>query len=199
MYSTNHAQEIGKSILLMPLLVPLSAVKTAVLVTGNGIFAALSTIKALGSFFTNGLCCESDSNAVIRDLNDSFSELTGSISSFALESFRIDVEELDKPIPFGAKIWGNLDQKMAACARSDSFFHRHVTTRLGNTALLVGALVIQVVNIAIGLIALVFAVATFGESKTLNERAHLGCQSIGGTVTVLLVSIAKIINPQLGT
>ena len=194
----NHALEAGKSILLMPLMVPLASVGTAVLVTYDGISAALSTIKALGSFFTNGSCCGSDGGEFhAQNLHKDFNDLTGNIAFLAVGIFNKTGSDNINPIT--NKNCQALESKINTYACSSSFFHRHITARLGNTALLVAALVTQAVNIAIGLIALVFAVAAFGESETLNEWAQFGCQSIGGTVATFLVGIAKIINPQLGS
>ena len=194
----NRSQEIGTSILLMPLAVPLISVRTAISVTSDGISAALSTIKALGSFFTNGSCCGSDGGEFhAQNLHKDFNDLTGNIAFLAVGIFNKTGSDNINPIT--NKNCQALESKINTYACSSSFFHRHITARLGNTALLVAALVTQAVNIAIGLIALVFAVAAFGESETLNEWAQFGCQSIGGTVATFLVGIAKIINPQLGS
>lgn len=113
---------------------------------------------------------EAQFNGAENDLNDSGNGLLASIVKTGLQKFVNTQKE------------------------SNSFFRRHVTTRLGHGLMLLSAPLTRTADLAIGLVAALFSFLTLGKIPTLNKVASKALEA-PGIMRDLFQGVVKTINP----
>jgi len=85
-----------------------------------------------------------------------------------------------------------------SCYRSDNVFHRHISSRLTFGLLAIASVITRAVDAAIGTIAGMFSLVTFGKILWVNNLAYRALQA-PAIAQDLFYCTNKLINPWTGT